>query len=120
MSVWLDPHAIKEVDKNRYAETVLVVDSEHAKDRILIRFHQGIGDNLLREDARDGYVDYIDWTSFYLSCEEDLTLNEDDCGMVLLREMYDDTDPEDILKGVIRERFDEDDNVKAYLFDIMQ
>lgn len=53
----------------------------------IIFLQPGSGDNLTREDREDGYVDYLDFTSFTLDHAE---VNECDGGMLLLEEYVSD------------------------------
>lgn len=72
-----------------------------AKDENGRYFHicEGTGDNLLQEDIADGYVDYI-----YYSVFDNLNSvsegNEDDGGMVLLKEFYRDLNLSAIVQEV--------------------
>lgn len=50
-----------------------------------IRIGEGTGDNLLKEDIADGYVDYINLD--FLKYHEG-ELKEQDGGMVMLKELY--------------------------------
>lgn len=54
------------------------------KKKQIIRMTEGTGDNLLREDIDEGYVDYI----YYEQYELDGGITEIDGGMVLLKEMF--------------------------------
>lgn len=48
-----------------------------------VHFEEGTGDNLLKEDIREGYVDYLNWTKFVFDAEE---FREEDGGMILYKE----------------------------------
>ncbi len=75
-----------------------MVDQDHGKyndififiseKRQVVRIAEGSGDNLLREDIEDGYVDYI----YHAQHELNVDMPEVDGGMVLLekplREKY--------------------------------
>lgn len=50
----------------------------------IIRIAEGSGDNLLREDIEEGYVDYI----VYEQYELDIDIPEYDGGMVMLTKLF--------------------------------
>lgn len=50
----------------------------------IIRIAEGTGDNLLKEDIKEGYVDYI----YYDQHELDMDLPEVDGGQVMLTELF--------------------------------
>ena len=52
-----------------------------------VKISEGTGDNLLLEDRQEGYVDYINY-SIYSSLEDMYDDNEQDGGMMLLRDYY--------------------------------
>lgn len=54
------------------------------KQKQIIRIVEGSGDNLLREDIEEGYVDYIYYEQYELGSE----IQEVDGGQVLLKEMF--------------------------------
>ena len=56
---------------------------------LYVYVQEGSGDNLLREDVADGYVDYIDWTSHKAVrfCGDYPDMDEEvDGGMAMFRE----------------------------------
>ncbi len=53
---------------------------------VFIKVQEGIGDNLMREDRAEGYVDYVLWSTFrpeYLDIDQELEMECLDSGMVL-------------------------------------
>lgn len=54
------------------------------KTKQIIRITEGCGDNLLLEDIKDGYVDYI----YYEQYELDVDMPEVDGGQILLKELF--------------------------------
>lgn len=50
----------------------------------IIRITEGTGDNLLKEDRKEGYIDYINYEQYAL--EQDLP--DVDSGMVMLKEYF--------------------------------
>ena len=72
-----------------------------AKNEQGFYFHicEGTGDNLLKEDVAEGYVDYI-YYSIYDSLRAIHEDSEYDGGMVLLKEYYQDMDIVDIVNAV--------------------
>lgn len=57
-------------------------------DRVL-HIMEGTGDNLLPEDRKEGYVDYINYEVFRVGFEDQEPALIDDCGgMVMLPKMY--------------------------------
>jgi len=67
---------------------------------LLLRVQEGSGDNLLNEDRADGLIDYIDWTSYKLSCELDPELQEYDGGMAMFRNYVSDLPDEQIISAL--------------------
>lgn len=54
-----------------------------------LKIQAGTGDNLLKEDIREGYVDYCLWSTFQPECidiDGELDMECLDSGMVLFRE----------------------------------
>lgn len=54
-----------------------------------LKIQAGTGDNLLKEDIREGYVDYCLWSTFKPECidiDGELDMECLDSGMVLFRE----------------------------------
>lgn len=64
--------------KGDYSDFMFYAPDE---DEIIV-FSEGTGDNLLPEDEEEGYVDYIYYTRM------DVTLREDDGGMIMLEELF--------------------------------
>lgn len=54
------------------------------KTKQIIRIAEGCGDNLLSEDIKDGYVDYIYYEQYAL----DVGMPEVDGGQILLKELF--------------------------------
>lgn len=56
---------------------------------LYVKIEEGIGDNLLREDIEEGYVDYINYSTYKLDAENDPPeFVDEDGGMVLLKKYY--------------------------------
>ena len=72
-------------------------------DIFAVSISEGSGDNLLREDRREGFIDYAEWSS-YMIREDGLYMLEG--GMVLYREYYADMALEDIIRSVLEESYD--------------
>jgi len=66
----------------------------------IIHITEGTGDNLLKEDIQQGYVDYI-YYDIYLDIQEVYDNEEYDGGMVLLKNSYKDFLIEEIVEKVI-------------------
>lgn len=49
---------------------------------VLIGINEGTGDNLLKEDIEEGYVDYL---NYYVYTVEDGVIEEDDGGMIMYK-----------------------------------
>lgn len=64
----------------------------------LISIVKGTGDNLLPEDEKDGFIDYV-MTSIYHLDGEDIVL--DDSGQLLLSEYVEDLEEEELVKRVL-------------------
>lgn len=74
-----------------------------------IKIQPGIGDNLLHEDRALGYWDYFFYSVFSLNdlgLDDELDMNCEDSGMILLKEMCYDTD--EIVADRVKMAFDED------------
>lgn len=57
-----------------------------------LKIQAGTGDNLLKEDIREGYVDYCLWSTFRLECidiDGELDIECLDSGMAMFRENCD-------------------------------
>lgn len=63
----------------------------------LIYVEDGSGDNLIREDIEEGYVDYVNFTTYFLDDE----ICEDDGGMYMYRKNELDKPITDIIKDII-------------------
>ena len=61
--------------------------------------YEGTGDNLLREDIDDGYVDYLNY-DYYYSMQDVYEDNAYDGGMILLKTLYQDMTLEQIINQV--------------------
>jgi len=58
------------------------------KEKLLLKVQEGTGDNLLRADIRNGFVDYVLWSTFRPECldlDEELPLESVDGGMVMFK-----------------------------------
>lgn len=87
------------------------------KKRTLVRVSRGSGDNLLTDDINEGYIDYVDWSSYKIGLEAcDPDMSEDDGGMVLLKECYEDADAEDLIRQLVREVLDGGEAEKCSVF----
>lgn len=86
---------------------MLLVQTEDAK--LAVKYEEGTGDNLLEEDIREGYVDYMNWESFLITCGEDDCLEDMpvieplDGGMALLKRYARDMTEQEIADAVMRE-----------------
>lgn len=60
---------------------------------LIICANEGTGDNLLPEDVEEGYVDYVNYTTYEI---DDDGITEADGGMVLLKEYVRDRYKEDM------------------------
>ena len=79
-----------------------------AKKKFL-KIQPGIGDNLLHEDRVLGYCDYFLYSVFSpddLGLDDELDMNCEDSGMILLKEMCYDTD--EIVADCVKMAFDEE------------
>lgn len=65
---------------NTYEDLFIFVPSE----RQIIGISEGTGDNLLPEDEKEGYVDYI----YYQAWNLDGDMTEADGGQVMLKELF--------------------------------
>ena len=63
------------------------------------KIEEGTGDNLLKEDEQDGYVDYINY-EFYKTLQDVYDENAYDGGMYLLKEYYQDMNVQKIVACV--------------------
>ena len=72
--------------KDTFSGAILVwIKSKKA----FLKIQASTGDNLLKEDIREGYVDYCLWSTFRLECidiDGELDMECLDSGMVLFRE----------------------------------
>lgn len=57
------------------------------KEGLFLHAQEGSGDNLLREDIAEGYVDYVDWTSYrsLWSYADGFEIDEADGGMAMFK-----------------------------------
>ena len=79
-----------------------------AKKKFL-KIQPGTGDNLLHEDRALGYCDYFLYSVFSpddLGLDDELDMNCEDSGMILLKEMCYDTD--EIVADCVRMAFNEE------------
>lgn len=73
-----------------------------------LKVQVGTGDNLLKEDIREGYVDYCLWSTFKPECidiDGELDMECLDSGMVLFRE---NCTPGEVLESSYRQAFGTD------------
>lgn len=77
----------------------------------LIKISEGTGDNLLREDIADGYVDYVNWDSYIVFLADDPEFIEEDGGMVLSRKSVREMTIDEIIEAVKAETGRPDDKV---------
>ena len=63
------------------------------------RIYEGTGDNLFQEDINDGYVDYLNF-EFYNHLTDVRDDDYIDGGMILLKTLYQDMTPEEIIDQV--------------------
>ena len=83
------------------------------QDGVFINFEEGTGDNLLPEDIEAGYVDYINWESFKINRHDayDVSIEQDDGGMLLLKEYYADCDVGETMDGLLYESSHENNSL---------
>lgn len=60
--------------------------------KVFLYAGEGTGDNLLKEDIEEGFVDYVNIETYTY---EDRQLVEDDGGMLMLTELFDDAYKDD-------------------------
>lgn len=85
------------------------------EDKIFVFASEGTGDNLLSEDIDNGYVDYIDWTSYSLLLVGEPVFSEEDGGMVMSKKYVSDMTDEEIIKALRYEAgIDTEDCIKLY------
>ncbi|MBP3899086.1 MAG: hypothetical protein J6D57_14795 [Mogibacterium sp.] len=72
------------------------------KEGLFIHAQEGSGDNLLREDIAEGYVDYIDWTSYRAlwSYADGFEIDEADGGMAMFKEPVTQLPDEELLAAL--------------------
>lgn len=69
--------------KDNYDDIYIYVSVPN-ENGYIIYISEGTGDNLLSEDIEEGYVDYINYEIYML----DNGIEEDDGGMIMLRELF--------------------------------
>lgn len=71
---------------------------------------EGTGDNLLPEDMREGYVDYVNIDRYVFTGDIDSPFVEVDGGMMLLKKPYQDSfnDDDDLARQCIEYMYDKD------------
>lgn len=77
--------------------------------KAFLKIQAGTGDNLLKEDIREGYVDYCLWSTFRPECidiDSELEMECLDSGMVMFRE---NCTPGEALESSYRQAFGKDD-----------
>lgn len=74
------------------------------EEKLFIFASEGTGDNLLREDIEDGYVDYVNWTSYRLDLDAGEPLfSEKDGGMMMSKKYICDMSDLEILDSLRHE-----------------
>ena len=76
--------------------------------KTFLKVQSGTGDNLLKEDIREGYVDYCLWSTFRPDCidiDDELDMICLNSGMVLFRE---NCTPGEALESSYRQAFGKD------------
>lgn len=77
---WHEVEFMQEENVVSYTDIYVYVPEE----KEIIYISEGTGDNLLREDIAEGYVDYINYTIYDL----DNGIEESDGGMIMLKELF--------------------------------
>ena len=75
---------IKVLDEKAYEALAVYLFVLNKNGCTYILVTEGTGDNLLREDIADGYVDYVNYD---IGCFEEDSFVSDDGGMVLSKKM---------------------------------
>lgn len=70
---------------------------------LIMHAQSGTGDNLLKEDLKAGYVDYIDWTSYRPTIVFDIELEEVDGGMAMFKKYISDLTDETLISALKQE-----------------
>jgi hypothetical protein len=70
---------------------------------LIVHAQSGTGDNLLKEDLKAGYVDYIDWTSYRPTIVFDIELEEVDGGMAMFKKYISDLTDETLISALKQE-----------------
>lgn len=70
--------------KDNYDDIYIYVSESNNEEGYIIYISEGTGDNLLDEDIEEGYVDYINYQIYMF----DNGIEEDDGGMIMLRELF--------------------------------
>lgn len=87
-------------------ETTVFLSQEDGRHRIVV-FYEGCGDNLLPEDIKEGYVDYVNWETYILHDEMDATyvpeIRDADGGMVMFKDFVRDLTLGTVAKAVLRD-----------------
>ncbi len=77
---WHDDEIMQKENVENYADIYVYIPDK----KKIIYISEGTGDNLLREDIAEGYVDYINYTIYDL----DNGIEESDGGMIMLKELF--------------------------------
>ena len=77
------------------------------------KIEEGTGDNLLKEDLEEGYIDYINY-EFYDSLEDINENNPHDGGMFLLKKYYQDMTVEEIIACIEYEETEKLEVIEAH------
>lgn len=91
----------------------------------LILLEEGTGDNLLDEDMREGYVDYLNWSSYTMSLFADgldvpeAEFSPVDGGMIMLRKYAVSMEVGELVKAALYEAAGWDSTVNADCFAIL-
>ena len=77
------------------------------KETDFIKISEGTGDNLLREDIEEGYVDYMMIDGYSFNGDELEENYEIDGGQAMLTELYQEkfNTPEEVIEYLIKEEF---------------
>ncbi len=75
-----------------------------------VKIEVGTGDNLLKEDIADGYVDYLNWDR-YDPADLGVSENNLDGGMLMLKKYVSEayTSLIDVVPAILKEAYDNDD-----------
>ena len=69
------------------------------KDNVLLHIEEGTGDNLLKEDRQEGYVDYVNYYVYDMTDPPE----EINGGMIMYKELVSSKEDTDIITDVIND-----------------